>query len=508
MTLATEAGTAEGAQAPGAAAITEVLPATRWLVLLLLPLAALKCVHLFVVPPSADEAYYWMWGQHLALSYYDHPPLAAWLQRLSAEVFGWNLVALRAMTLASFAGCLAILWFWSKRLAGPRQAPRVFLGGTIVWLATPMLLSYQSKAHQDHLLVFFGLLTAHFFALFCESLDGGRRAWRFFYAGCVALGLAGLSKYNGVLIGLGFAAWVLFSARGRPLLASPHLWAGAALATAMQAPVIAWNVAHGWPSFAYNLNDRIGVSFGGGFAGNLAPFAVLSVMMLSPVMVLALYRFATGRGTVRTPFEPVGRWVLAVSTLTFVALCATTAVLHYWNLAAYLFMLPVAAFYMRSRTEFSIHAVYGMLMGSWVVLAQILYPTYKIKGGDIRDNDISFGLGEIAAIVEEEEARLGVDMVMTTDYRTASLLSFTAKRLDVEKIGRRNDQFDFWFDPAAHKGEDALVLVDDFLPESDLLDQVFEKVTPVRDFTISRYGFAMHSYRLVLAETYSGTGPH
>jgi hypothetical protein len=29
----------------------------------------------FTMNPIGDEAYYWLWGQHMALSYFDHPPL-------------------------------------------------------------------------------------------------------------------------------------------------------------------------------------------------------------------------------------------------------------------------------------------------------------------------------------------------------------------------------------------------------------------------------------------------
>ncbi|MCI5074317.1 glycosyltransferase family 39 protein [Oricola sp.] len=495
-----------GAMPAQSTGIAEILPATRWLVVLLVPLALLKIVQVFFAAPTPDEAYYWMWGQHLDWSYYDHPPLTAWLQALSAELFGWNLFALRVQTVLTFAGDLWILWFWAKRLAGPGEGQRVFLAGVIAWLSMPLLMRFQSLAHQDHLLVFFGLLTAHFWALFVISLDRPQRAWRYFYAGCVALGLAGLSKYNAVFIGLGFAGWVFVSAMGRPLLASPHLWLGAGVAVVMQLPVVAWNVAHDWPSFQYNLDGRIGQSMHGGFAGNLFDFVFRTGMMVSPVMLLGLVRFV--RGTVPTPFAPIGRMVFLASTLTFVALCASNTILHYWNLAAYLFFLPVAVFFITSRAEFTIHALYGIAMGLWIVAFQVMYPSYKLGGTDVRDNDITFGLSEIAAIVSEEEKRLGADFVVTTDYRTASMLSFEAGRTDIVKMGLRNDQFDFWFDPAAYKGKDALVLVDDYLPEQELVTQVFGKVTPVREFTIRRYGLPIHSYRLVWAEDYSGAGPH
>jgi hypothetical protein len=496
----------EGGARSGLRDVADVLPSTRWLIVLLVPLAALKCLQVFAAAPTADEAYYWLWGQHLSLSYFDHPPLAAWLQRASAELFGWNLVGLRAAAIASFAGSLWILWFWCRRLAAPGDALQVFLGGVIVWLSVPMLMRFQSLAHQDHLLVFFGLLTAHFFALFHENLDAGSRPWRYFYLGCVALGLAGLSKYNAVFIGLGFAAWVVFSGQGRRLLLSPHLWAGAAIALLMQTPVLVWNIAHDWPSFQYNLESRIGQSNYSGFGDNLLSFTISTVILVSPVFLVAMVRFAAGRSAV--PFQPLGRWVFILSTAAFAAFCATNTVLYYWNLAAYILALPVIVFFIRSRLEFVLHAVYGIALAVWLVGFHQVYPGYKLGGNDIRDNDISFGLREIASIVQEEEARLGADMIVATDYRIASLLSFASGRTDIAKIGRRDDQFDFWFDPTGHKGQNALVIVDDYLPETDIVTQVFETVTPVREFTVRRFGLPMHSYRLVWAENYSGEGPH
>src|SRR5579864_5003271 len=35
------------------------------------------------VPLTGDEAYYWLWGKHLALGYHDHPPLVGWLTALT-----------------------------------------------------------------------------------------------------------------------------------------------------------------------------------------------------------------------------------------------------------------------------------------------------------------------------------------------------------------------------------------------------------------------------------------
>lgn len=46
-----------------------------------------KIYIVFNAPPVGDEAYYWMWSQKLGLSYFDHPPLHAWLLRAMAALF-------------------------------------------------------------------------------------------------------------------------------------------------------------------------------------------------------------------------------------------------------------------------------------------------------------------------------------------------------------------------------------------------------------------------------------
>src|SRR5215467_7275587 len=64
--------------------------------------------------PMPQDAYYCFYGQHLALSYYDHPPMIAYLLRLSTEIFGKNVFALKlADTIVSL---LSILFFYRLAL--------------------------------------------------------------------------------------------------------------------------------------------------------------------------------------------------------------------------------------------------------------------------------------------------------------------------------------------------------------------------------------------------------
>src|SRR5512142_2748554 len=46
-------------------------------------LAALKLYLSATLQLHPDEAYYWLWSTDLAAGYFDHPPLIAWLIRLT-----------------------------------------------------------------------------------------------------------------------------------------------------------------------------------------------------------------------------------------------------------------------------------------------------------------------------------------------------------------------------------------------------------------------------------------
>jgi|GEM_PF-528853 len=496
--------------APAGAIGADIVPARRFLYPAFAALVFLKLVNVFLAVPLADEGYYWLWGKFPDWSYYDHPPLGGWVNGAASAIFGDGLLGIRLATLVSFAATMAVLAWWTRRLTPAMRGPDALLAAACVWLASPWLMNFQSIAFHDHLLICFGVLAAHFLGLFVLSMDAAEGPrFRWLYAGCVAVGLAGLSKYSGVFIGLSFAAWVIATPKGRGLLKSPHLWAGGALAVAMQAPVIYWNEVNNWPSFQYNLHDRIGDTHHATAAERIFSFSKNYVLLFSPVLFVALMRFVFGRRVdgPAAALQGIGRFGFAIPTVVFLALGFSTSVLYYWNVVSLVFFLPVALLFMRSAMEVRLHVFWGIAFSAMALFNSTFFPLTLITGRSVSDFNISHGLPEIAAIVEEEEQRLGAEMVLTTDYRTASLLALTTKRTDIASLGKREDMWDFWWDPSLHKGEDAVVLAYDRFPETELIDKVFERTEAIREFTIVRHGYEIQRYWLVHAENYSGEGP-
>ena len=189
-------------------------PAARrwWLAALALTLA-FRFWLAAAAPVTADEAYFILWGRAPALGYYDHPPMVGWLLAPLAAVSDapW-LLRLPAVLLPAAVALMAHgalrAWFGRDEDTARLAALAILLVPMNVW---NVLIT------TDTPLVFFSAASLLVFAQAArrDSAAG-------FLAAGVLLGLAFLSKYFAVLLGL--AVWGLVDwrrAEGRQLRAVP-----------------------------------------------------------------------------------------------------------------------------------------------------------------------------------------------------------------------------------------------------------------------------------------------
>ncbi|MBX9622416.1 MAG: glycosyltransferase family 39 protein [Gemmataceae bacterium] len=96
-----------------------------------------------VLPPADDELYYWCWSERLQLSYYDHPPMTAYLIRAATSVFGDTLLAVRLPAVLSTLTVLVVVGYLTR----PRTllplvvwTPLFTFGAVLVTPDTPLLM--------------------------------------------------------------------------------------------------------------------------------------------------------------------------------------------------------------------------------------------------------------------------------------------------------------------------------------------------------------------------------
>jgi len=199
---------------------------------------------LFAVGPHTDETYYWVWSRYLEWGYFDHPPLVAWMIRLSSDIFGTNIFSLRFPAALSWVVTVLVVY-----RIGHRLMPENPLAGWLSALTVGSIPIFQVGFHivgpDSPLMIFTSL--AYLFA-FNALEERTRKNW--LYAG-VVLGFALLGKYTAVLLPAIVFLSVVSGRQARHQLRHWAPWVGLVLAFCLFLPVIYWNRQHDWISFAY-----------------------------------------------------------------------------------------------------------------------------------------------------------------------------------------------------------------------------------------------------------------
>ncbi len=467
---------------------------------------ALKLAALFFGEPHADEAYYWLWGQHLSLSYLDHAPLHAWLQGAVSLVLGWSIFALRFLSIVSAAVVLLILYLWAKRLARDDWRHHFWLSAALFY-STPLMLLYTTVAIHDRVLVACVVVSLHFFAwFFTDWAEGKRDRFAALYLGALFLGLATLTKYSGALLGVGVGLAILARHDLRSLLRSPHLYLAAALSVAMQAPVLYWNLTEGFASIGFHLGGRVSPLDVAAFnPAGAVQMLLESLIVLSPVAVLgmAIFVFAPARPGFGGMLHSTARWVFLVSSAAFFLLSFTRNVLFYWNIVAYTAFFVIAAGFIRLRLLQLLQFAYGAVIGTALLVHFSIYPVLPLIGISQPQSEGLFGWDQIAAEVDAAKAEHGAEFVAAPTWGLATRAAFALHDPDVAAITPTVDAFDFWWDQAAHAGTDAIVLAE---PNDGGLiawmGRYFDSIEPVGSITPERFGRLMQTYDLFLARNF------
>lgn len=221
-----------------------------------------------------DEAYYWVWSNHLAWGYFDHPPLVALFIWLGGLVFEGEL-GVRVLSAFSFTLMIWLMW---KTIDEPGKEKHVRLFFILV-VSLVLLQVYGFISTPDTPLL---LSTSLFFFLYKRFLEDDRIRNSLLLG--VSMAALLYSKYHGILI-IGFV--VLSHLR---LLLNPRFWISAACGFALFIPHLVWQYENGFPSFVYHLKDRAYKPYELGFTLNHLLNILVVVGITFPVIYAAFWK--------------------------------------------------------------------------------------------------------------------------------------------------------------------------------------------------------------------------
>ena len=467
--------------------------------------------------PGNDEAYHYLFMVHRAWSYFDHPPMVAWVETLGVAAAGGVVTpfTLRLGFVALFAGSTWLMASLTSRLYGDRA-------GVLAAFALNVTAYHSAAAGvfalPDGPLLFFWLLTLDRLAVALLATPSGKVGpW---LGVGLAWGGALLSKYHAVFLPAGAVLYILIEPTARGWLRRPGPYLAAAVGMVLFAPVIAWNAGHGWASFLFQGGRALGE---GGFRpGTLAAALLGPALYLFPWIWFRLVALLIGRG--RRAFEAeasaADRFLLAEAVLplgVFLAVACTRPVLPHWTLVGFLPVFPMLgrswvgtldANPARFRRHAALLAALPLaLAGLMLVEARTGFLQKGRPGGlgllkVAQDPTVDlYGWDEVAL---ELKARGLLDepgtFLFTSSWYNSGQLAFATRESGVPVLCYHAwdaRSFAFWGRPADWVGRDGiLVAVNHRSTEPDCYEPYFRKIVPIGSFEVSRHGAAVRKVRL------------
>lgn len=408
----------------------------------------------FSIEFSVDEAHYALYAQHLAWSYFDHPPLVGWIQ--------WPLISL-----TSSEGLIRIipelLWVISCVLVYQVTVEiHHFIQGRNSGYLTSALPSANAcglmavlaiiAAPMPHVLAI-GLLPDTLLAPLSLGLMLMALRWLtqdHFSIGDwlltgLLLGLAGLSKYTAVFTA--FALLLVFlSARRKAWISKVGFWLAILLALVLISPVLYWNWANDWISFQYQIAHGSG---GQWLWRRLGAFLGIQIVVFGPLLIMGSYIFLKDcmHATKLALLSLLGFFLIPF--MIFASLSGGGGLPH-WTTPAWFCLAPFAGIGLAKAWSVQRRMIIRVLFIFQITLCMIGFG-FVLSGGiastTIKSNPIAdlYGWKTAGQKAAELVAVTKANGIAVQNWTLGSRAAWYAKPIPVFVLDQRKDQFDLWF---------------------------------------------------------------
>ena len=430
-----------------------------------------------------DEAYYWVYSQHLAWGYFDHPPMIALLIKAGYGLFHNELGVRFFIVIVN----TLTLWITAKLIASKDNKLFYLLIGAMGAMQIGGML-----AVPDVPLIFFAAVYFWVYRRFVNE-----QTWRNTILLGLSMALMFYSKYHGILL-------VFFTLLSNiNLLKVFKFYVAVIITTLLFFPHIYWQYTHGFPSLQYHLIERNASSYDISFtldylAGQLLLFGpllgwlILYYAFRSPVQnsferalkfcvvgVLAFFLLSTFKGRVEA------NWTVMLFT-PVVILAHQAIVRKGWSQKWLLYTLPVTLL---------------LVLVTRVYMIWDFMPGVSIRP-EIHHN--KEWTSQVAAVAQ------GKPVVFVNSYQRPSKYMFYTGQLSYSLNSRyaRRSQYNYWDTETQLWGQPVMVVFD---PGTDMpITDSLKTVHGTWDYSIQPdyYSYSLIQLKPALKEIKARRGAH
>lgn len=310
-------------------------------------ITVIKLFFAYFLPVVGDETYYWFWGQHLQLSYFDHPAGVAVLTNIANLLpisniglsIRWPFVIISSLTL--------FITYKTFPEGSSKKLISLFLLFTFL---NPLLGLGSILATPDVLFLFFWSLSFYFFT---RALN--KKKSHYYALLGVSLGLGFCSKYHIVIFPIAAFITILLTGQLKNIK-WPFLSLTFATGLLFSAPVIVWNFQNDFQSFQFQLKHGFESK---SYVPSWILFYILGqILIFSPLFFIQLFK---------KPYTRIEK-LFGLSNWGFFLLSSFKASVEAnWPLASHLNGLSVFELYKNRRTVYLSLIYYFVLWTGLIV---------------------------------------------------------------------------------------------------------------------------------------------
>ncbi|MCF7826319.1 MAG: glycosyltransferase family 39 protein [Candidatus Marinimicrobia bacterium] len=484
------------------------IPISVWKVILGFTLFRLLLA--LILPLTPQEAYYWSWSRDLALSYFDHPPLASYSIWLTTLIFGQTIFGIKLAAVLWYFG-MNIIWalmiqemfentrqtFWTLLALNASIVYELY--GFVITPDTPLLFTWA----------------ACIFALWKLVQSENPKWW---YIAGLFMGLAWLGKYSGIMLVPSVLLFTMVSKNQRKWLLTPHPYLGVLLAILVFSPVLIWNAQHDWMSFAFQGSQRaagmgqwklrfVGELFGSQF------------FILSPYLFVVVFATLIRYG--RRLFSDLDDKILLllssglITSIFFIAISFRSLVKMNWLAPAYWSLIILGIYHLFQSPQRFNRMRIGII--SSLIFLGIGISVVAIPNVPLGEGNTWSGWKQAADDVEALKDSLLQEgenpFIFSTNYKASSLLKFylpdQPRTYAQDIIGEPALQFDLWPKTEELRGRSGLLVVDnrrEYRFKSKKIIPYFSEVKKLRTIRIENFGKLVRKIDIYLCSDYKGMG--
>ena len=427
---------------------------TRNILILFASIIALRLIVALTMGLMPQDAYYFFYSENLDWSYFDHPPMVAYMLKLFTSILGTSVWAIKMTNFIVTMGSLYFFHYLAKLFLSKDKANVA----SIMYGSTLLLTVLSINTTPDVPLILFWTLTI--IALYKAVFEGKLIYW---ILGGILAGMSFDSKYTAAIIVAGLIFFLLVSKNYRRYLFSKEILLFLIFFGITIYPIYYWNEQHDWISFSFQTSGRSGSVSKFGlkpkyFFGNLGT----QLGLLLPVLFYFVYKviFKYGGQTIKKKALPSDKKLFLLSFSVPILLFFSLISLVYWvklnwMMPGYVTAVILAAPFIKKK-YIKPQLITAIVVNILFFVQVAFYPV------NVKSDDTWYGWEELSEKIKDVKKEHTDTFIFSNDgYKTSAVMNYylDEKVYSGNVIGYGGLQFSIVDKDLSHlEGKDAIFI--------------------------------------------------